>query len=396
MDRFSYPIVIVGGGFIGPLIALTLGKKYGPVYLVDPNPLECQLTAPSDGRAIAVTQASKKLLERLNIWPALGSYAQPLSAVVTQEPNGAEMRMTSEDTFGETIGYMIDSKVLKDALLRTLHKQSFATFLTDQVLNLEYQTPFQSSLSLELASGTTIAAALVIGADGARSRIRLAANLRTHHWDYDQIAFVRTYQHSNLHKGRAYETFLDTGPFAILPLPNNCSSIVWTVSAEKAKQLQSLTDQDFDKEAIRHMPGYKDVTPYSPVRAFSLKGLWVPFFTSHRIALVGDAAHQIHPLAGQGLNLGFYDVEALEETLSEGLSLGLDIGSQTLLKRYEQKQRWQHLSFLGATHGINSLFSNDDATLAWLRTKGLELVEKTSGVKRFFAQHGAGIRQGVS
>lgn len=397
MSCFSYPIVIVGGGFIGPLIALTIGKKYGPVYLIDPQPVDYHLTAPSDGRAIAVTQASKKLLERLNVWSSLGSYAQPLSSIVTQEANGAEMRMTSEDTFGEPIGYMIDSKILKDVLLRSLHKQSFVTFLTDQVMNLEYQAPFQSSLSLELASGDTLSAALVIGADGARSRIRLAANLRTHHWEYEQIAFVRTYQHSNLHGGHAYEKFLETGPFAVLPLPNNCSCIVWTVSSEKANYLQSLADQDFDKEVIKHMPSfYTNVTPHSQVRAFPLKAFWVPFFTAHRIALIGDAAHQIHPLAGQGLNLGMYDVEALEKTLQEGVSLGLDIGSQTLLKRYEQKQRWQHLAFLGATHGINSLFSNDDATLEWLRIKGLELVEKSSSLKRFFAQHGAGVRQGVS
>lgn len=396
MSHFSHPIVVVGGGFIGPLMALALGPKYGPIYLIDPLPFEYHLASPTDGRAIALTHTSKQLLERLAVWPSLIPRAQPLFSVLTQDAKGTEMRMTTQDTFGEPIGYMVDSKVLKNTILQHLHKQSHVTFLTDQVLHLEYQAPFQSSLTLHLGTGNTLSAGLVIGADGARSRLRLAANLRTHQWTYDQIAFVRVYQHTNSHRGQASEKFLDTGPFAILPLPGNCSSIVWTVSAEKAQHLRSLSDSEFDQEAFQHMRHYTGLTPHSPIWACPLNGLWVPFFTTHRLALIGDAAHQIHPLAGQGLNLGIQDVAALAATLEEGHGLGLDIGSQTLLKRYEQQQRWQHLSFLGATHGLNHLFSNDDATLDWLRTKGLEFVENTPSLKRFFAQQGAGIKQPVS
>jgi 2-octaprenyl-6-methoxyphenol hydroxylase len=202
---------------------------------------------------------------------------------------------------------------------------------------------------------------------------------------------VRVYQHSNPHHGQAYEKFLETGPFAILPLPENRSSIVWAVPSDQAQTLRSLADSEFDQTAFQHMQEYADLTPYSPVWERPLNGLWVPFFTTHRLALIGDAAHQIHPLAGQGFNLGIHDIMALEETLEEGVSLGLDIGSQTLLKRYEQKQRWHHLAFLGATHGLNRLFSNDEIGLKWLRTRGLEFVEKTPSLKRFFAHKGAGL-----
>ncbi|HCI49119.1 MAG: hypothetical protein A2621_02095 [Alphaproteobacteria bacterium RIFCSPHIGHO2_01_FULL_41_14] len=397
MTHSSHSIVIVGGGFIGPLMAMTLGARYGRIYLIDPTPTTYQVSAPTDGRAIALTQPSKQLLERLGVWPDIAPRAQPLLSVVTQDESGATLRLSArEDNFGEPFGHMVDSKVIRLAILKQLHKQSHVTFLTNQVVQLEYQDPFQSSLVVHLITGEALPASLVIGADGARSRLRLSANLRTHQWPYNQTAFVRLYQHTSSHYGCAHEKFLETGPFAILPLPNRCSSIVWTANAEKAEELRSLSAVDFDKAAFKHMEGYVGLTPYSSVSAFSLNALWVPFFTTHRLALIGDAAHQIHPLAGQGLNLGMHDVAALAETLAEGADLGLDIGSQTLLKRYEQRQRAQHLAFLGVTHGLNRLFSNDDETLQWLRTKGLEFVEKTPNLKQFFVQHGTGVKHPVA
>lgn len=388
-----HPIVIVGGGFIGPLMALALEPKYGPIYLIDPTTLDHQFNAPSDGRAIAITQTSKDLFIQLGLWSRLQAEAQPLLSVITKDESGSEMRMTTHDTFGKPLGYLIDSKFLKETILREAHKRNTITFMENQVQHLEYQSPFQSSVTVHLANGESILSSLVIGADGARSKVRLAANMRTYQWGYDQTAFVRVYQHRNSHQGQAYEKFLQTGPFAILPLRGNASSIVWAVPPEKADYLKSLSSSEFDEQSFQHMTEYRGLTPYSPVRHFPLSGMWVPFFTTHRIALIGDAAHQIHPLAGQGFNLGVHDVAALAETLKEGVSLGLDIGSQTLLKRYEQKQRWRHLSLLGATHGLNRLFSNDDAILEWIRTKGMALVENTPSLKRFFLEHGTGIKQ---
>ena len=387
-----HPLVIVGGGFTGPLMALALGAQYGPVFLIDPAPLDHQLAAPSDGRAIAITQASKAFFGQLGLWDLLAPHAEPLLTVITADVTGPEMCMDTDDLGGQALGYMVDAKILKDTLLSQAQKQEHITCLTDQVTHLEYQSPFQSSLAVHLASGNSMAATLVIGADGARSRLRKAANLREYKWSYDQTAFVRVYQHTTPHHGQAYETFLPTGPFATLPLPNHCSSIVWSVSNTQAQQLRSLSSDEFDQAAFQHMPPYTGLTPQSAVWERPLNGLWVPFFTTHRLALLGDAAHQIHPLAGQGFNLGIDDVAALAETLAEGTALGLDLGSQTLLKRYEQKQRWRHLSYLGATHGLDRLFSNDDSTLQWLRQRGLAFVEKTPSLKRFFAHHGAGIK----
>lgn len=390
-----HPLVIVGGGFTGPLMALALGPEYGPLFLIDPAPLGHHLAAPSDGRAIALTQASKVFFEQLGLWDLLSPHAEPLLTVITAQGTGPQMRLTTDDLGGLPLGYMVDAKILKDTLLSQAHKQSHITVLTDQVTHLEYQSPFESSLVVHLASGNSVAGSLVIGADGARSRLRKAANLREYQWSYQQTAFVRVYQHTNPHHGQAYETFLSTGPFAILPLPDHRSSIVWSVSDNHAQHLRSLSSDDFDRAAFQHMSGYTNLTPQSPVWERPLNGLWVPFFTTHRLALVGDAAHQVHPLAGQGFNMGIDDVAALTQTLAEGVSLGLDLGSRTLLKRYEQKQRWRHLGYLGATHGFDRLFSNDDATLAWLRQRGLAFVENTPSLKRFFAQQGAGVKPSV-
>ncbi|MFN7663075.1 MAG: FAD-dependent monooxygenase [Alphaproteobacteria bacterium] len=395
MSYSPYPITIIGSGFTGPLMALALGHDYGPLFLVDPAPLEQQLDTPSDGRAIAITQASKAFFSQLGLWELLAHHAEPLMRVITRQAAGPQVQITSDHLDGQPLGYMVDAKILKDTLLTQAHKQSHITCLTDQITHLDSESPFQSTLTVHLASGQSLGSSLVIGADGARSRVRQAANLRHYGWSYDQTAFVRVYQHDNPHHGQAYETFLPTGPFAILPLPHNRSSIVWAVPNSQAQSLGQLSSEAFDQAAFPHMEAYTNLTPQSPVWQRPLQGLWVPFFTSHRLALVGDAAHQIHPLAGQGFNLGIQDVAALAETLAEGALLGLDLGSHTLLKRYQQKQRWQHLAFLGATHGLDRLFSNDNATLDWVRQKGLQWVENTPALKRFFAHQGAGLKETV-
>ena len=388
----THPIAVIGSGYIGSLMAISLAKRNQSVFLVDPTPLSHHLKTDSDGRAISITQASKHTFEQLGLWEALAPHAEPLLTVRTQESTGEEMCLSTEHAQDQPLGYMVDAKALKDTLLQKAHNTPLITCFTDRITHLESHTPFDSSLEVHLANEGSFLASLVIGADGTQSRTRQCMNLRTHQWSYDQTAFVRVYQHTSDHQGYAYEKFLETGPFAILPLPGNRSSIVWSASHEKAKQLSALSEEAFDQEAFQHMKGYEGLTPCSPVRSWPLKGLWTPHFVGHRMALVGDAAHRIHPLAGQGFNLGAQDVQVLEETISKGLSLGLDIGSRTLLQQYEQKQRWQHLTLLGVTEGLNRLFSNEDATLKWIRKRGLQLVEGSPTLKSFFARKGTGLK----
>lgn len=386
----QFPIVIVGSGFVGSLMALSLSRLKIPVILMDGLSLETHLHKPTDGRAISLTHHSRLLFEECNLWGDLAPYAQPLSKIYTTDASGTQLELKADDLPHKALGYMVDSKQLRDTLLKAVQKTSDIQYVQDTIVHLSYVSPFNHAIEVTGKTGQRHKCALLIGADGAHSTVRKLLNLRVHQWTYDQTAFVRVYQHSNPHQGVAYEKFLSTGPFAILPLQNNHSSIVWTVNAEKSSHLKALPDHQFDQEAFNHMTEYEGLRPASPLWQFRIQGCWVPHFTTARAALVGDAAHVIHPLAGQGFNLGIQDVGALTQVIQKAVSLGLDIGSTTLLQTYQRQQRAKHLALLGITDGLNRLFSNEDATLSWMRRMGLDLVNHMPSLKSFFVQQGTG------
>jgi 2-octaprenyl-6-methoxyphenol hydroxylase len=245
---------------------------------------------------------------------------------------------------------------------------------------------------VRLGDGTTAAAKLLVAADGARSRLREQAGIAIHGWDYRQSAIVTTVAHERDHGGRAEEHFLPAGPFAILPLRHNRCSIVWTERTEEARRLIALGDDEFHAELEKRFGlGLGDITVVGGRRAYPL-GLWVARrFVADRFALIGDAAHVIHPIAGQGLNMGLRDVAALAEAVVDAVRLGLDPGEDAVLTRYQRWRRFDTMTMSVSTDMLNRLFSNRSDVLRLARDVGLGIVDRLPGLKRLFIREAAGL-----
>ena len=246
-------------------------------------------------------------------------------------------------------------------------------------------------IDVMLADGAAISARLLVGADGARSVIREQAGIVTHGWNYGQSAIVTTVGHERDHEGRAEEHFLPAGPFAILPLTGRRSSIVWTESTKEAERIVALPDDEFHDELEKRF-GLQlgEIEAIGPRRAFPLGLHTARSFIAERLALVGDAAHIIHPIAGQGLNMGLRDVAALAEAVADAARLGLDIGGADVLERYQRWRRFDTMTMSVATDGLNRLFSNRSDVLRLVRDIGLGLVERAPVLKRLFIREAAG------
>lgn len=377
-------IVIVGGGFIGTLTALALGKLGLFTQVLERSSAPHK---PSGGRAISITYASQKFLESLGLWEKLKPHAQSLLEIHTWNHNQL-LILDQKDSGGMPFGHMIEEHILLQTLQQTVKESPFITW--QDSVSVSQLCPHQDYVEITLSNNTHLEASLLIGADGRQSTIRELCQFPKFEWSYEQWGIVCTYAHSNPHKGIAHEKFLSTGPFAILPLTDNRSSIVWSAEESLAEKLRHLSEDAFDQEVAPHMEGFLDLKRLTARKMHPLSAQFVPIFTKPRIALVGDAAHIIHPLAGQGLNLGIQDISTLLTTLQRGISLGLDLGSFGLLKEYENARRLDHLKFLGITEGLNRLFSNDSQILAPLRTIGLEWIQESHSLRQFFALHGMG------
>ena len=249
-----------------------------------------------------------------------------------------------------------------------------------------------AGLSVTLADGGRLRARLLVAADGARSSIRARAGIPTRGWSYGQSAIVATVAHERDHGGRAEEHFLPAGPFAILPLRHCRSSIVWTEQAAEAERILGLPESDFHAELERRFGLHLGaIAVVGPRRAYPI-GLWIArAFIGPRLALVGDAAHVIHPIAGQGLNMGLKDVAALAETIVDAARLGLDPGSAATLERYQRWRRFDTMAMGVATDGLNRLFSNRSDVLRLVRDLGLGVVDRLPGLKQLFIREAAGL-----
>jgi 2-octaprenyl-6-methoxyphenol hydroxylase len=248
------------------------------------------------------------------------------------------------------------------------------------------------TIAVRLASGDEVAGRLLVAADGARSAIREQAGIANFGWDYEQSGIVTTVAHERAHHGRAEEHFLPAGPFAILPLKGKRSSIVWTEQRDEAERIVALPDPEFLAELEKRFGLHLgDIEVVGPRRAYPLGLMVARSFVAERIALVGDAAHVIHPIAGQGLNMGLRDVAALAEAIVDAARLGLDIGGANVLDRYQRWRRFDTMTMGVATDGLNRLFSNRSDVLRLLRDTGLGIVDRIPTLKQFFIREAAGI-----
>jgi 2-octaprenyl-6-methoxyphenol hydroxylase len=328
------------------------------------------------------------------VWSAIAAGAQPiLDMVVTDSRLDHAMRPSfltfdGEVAPGEPFAHMIENGPMIAALLDKARREG-VDLRPVAVSRFENAS---ARVTAELADGSSLSARLLVAADGARSAIREQAGIASFGWDYDQAGIVTTVAHERDHNGRAEEHFLPAGPFAILPLKGRRSSIVWTESKSEASRLIALPDGDFLAELERRFGLHLgELALAGPRRAYPL-GLYVArSFIADRIALVGDAAHVIHPIAGQGLNMGLRDVAALAEAVIDGARLGIDVGAASVLDRYQRWRRFDTMAMGVATDGLNRLFSNNSDALRLVRDVGLGLVDRMPNLKDFFIREAAGV-----
>jgi len=384
-------VLIGGAGFAGLALAIALKQALGPAYRVtvaDP----ALGRAVNDPRATAIVAAARRLFETIGVWQPVADEVQPiLDMRITDSRLGDAVRpvfLTFDGDVepGEPFAHMVENRPLLAALIERAKREGVA--LVPQAVTGQANTP--SYIEAQLADGNTIAARLLVAADGARSGIRQRAGIATHGWDYGQSGIVTTVAHERDHGGRAEEHFLPAGPFAILPLKGRRSSIVWTEASAEAERIVALADAEFDAELERRFGLHLgEVNAVGPRLAFPLGLAVARTFVAERIALVGDAAHVIHPIAGQGLNMGLKDVAALAEVIVDAARLGID--PATTLERYQRWRRFDTMAMGVATDGLNRLFSNHSDALRAVRDLGLGVVDRLPVLKRLFIREAAGL-----
>ena len=399
-DRFD--IVIAGGGYVGRSLALALAQAAPEleIALVDARPLTAAL---GDKRASAIAAAAKRLLTVLNIWRHLEPHAQPISQMVVTDSKLSDSIRPVFLTFGdeaemdEPFAHMVPNAALVGALGEAGEHSGVAEIAPDQVTDFQERPGF---MEVALGSGRTLRAKLLIACDGVNSRLRALSGIATHRLAYGQTAIVGTVHHEEPHDGRAFEHFLPAGPFAILPLPANDeaphrSSIVWTETDENAAWLMEADPFALDMELQRRFgPELGEAQFATAPQAYPLALTSVSKFVQSRFALAGDAAHGIHPIAGQGLNLGFKDVAALSETLVEAHRLGQDIGDELVLEGYQRWRRFDTARMGMTTDLLNRLFVTDIAPVRLVRSAGLRVVNRFEPLKKLFIQTAAGLGAG--
>src|SRR3954454_19698539 len=386
-------VVIAGGGFAGLALALALRQGLGDTFRIVVADPAFAADAKPDLRASAIAAAARRMFEALGVWDAVAADAQPiLDMVVTDSKLEHAMRplfLTFAGEIGESepFAHMIENAPLNAALAAKARAQGVD-------LRATAVTSFEQDASRIAVSFGDIAvtAALLIAADGSKSRVREQAGIATHGWNYGQSAIVTTVAHERPHNGRAEEHFMPAGPFAILPLKGNRSSLVWTETDAEAARMIALPDEEFHSELERRFGLHLgDIGVVGAKRAYPL-GLFIArSFVAERIALVGDAAHVIHPIAGQGLNMGLRDVAALAEAIVDAARLGLDVGGADVLERYQRWRRFDTAMMGVATDGLNRLFSNQSDVLRLMRDVGLGLVDRVPALKSFFIREAAGV-----
>jgi len=386
-------LVVGGAGFAGLALAIALRQALGHPFTVTVVDPALGTAASKDPRASAIAAAARKLFEAIDVWGAVAADAQPiLDMVVTDSKLDDAVRPTfltfgGEVEAGEPFAHMIENRHLIDALVKK-SKELGIGLRSGAVAGFANAA---NSIDVTLADGETMSARLLVGADGARSKIRDTAGIATHGWNYDQSAIVTTVAHEREHNGRAEEHFLPAGPFAILPLTGKRVSIVWTETAREADRIVALPDDEFHAELEKRFGLHLgDLKVVGARRAFPLGLFTAREFIGERLALVGDAAHIIHPIAGQGLNMGLRDVAALAEAIADAARLGLDIGGADVLTRYQRWRRFDTMTMGVATDGLNRLFSNSSDVLRLARDVGLGLVERIPALKRVFIREAAG------
>lgn len=406
MDSGRYDLAIVGAGLNGSLLALAAGEAGLRTALIDRLPLKSMTEAGFDGRTTAISYTSQRLFHALGVWDDLADLAEPILDIRISDA-GHDGRISpfflhfdhreadAGDPPAAAMGWIVENRFLRSAILRRLAAcPSVELLAPDEAIDT---TRTSDKVDVALKSGRRIVARLVASAEGRQGTMREDAGIGARAWSYNQIAIVLVARHERPHHGVAQEKFLPGGPFAILPMRDSeagehRSSIVWTERASIAKRLLELDAPRFQAEFARRFGDFLGtVDTIGPRWSYPLHLVHAERYVEERLVLVGDAAHGLHPIAGQGYNLGVRDIAALVEVLIDAKRLGLDIGAADTLERYAQWRRADNFTMVAATDLLNRLFSNDIKPLRLARDLGLAAVNRAPPLRRFFLRHAMGL-----
>ena len=388
MDRSD--VIILGGGLVGLTLAIALDAYGLTSTVIDPADPEAQLAAGFDGRASAIASASWRMLEAIGVGDLLDGQGCPIRRIEVRDGLSRESLNFQSDQDDDPLGIMFENRAVRAALRERALAAGNIRLLAPAAPLTVVRDPH--GVTVTLRDGQIVSGSLLVGAEGRRSPTREAAGIRVAQWRYDHVAIIGSIEHERPHQNIAHEIFYPAGPFALLPmLPGHHCCFVWTVNAADAPAMLDLPERAFLAEMRKRIGGLLgEIRLVSARSSYPLGYHHAATITAERLALVGDAAHGIHPIAGQGLNLGLRDVAALVETLVEGARLGLEAGDAQLLARYE---RWRALDSLmvgASTDGFTRLFGIPGRPARAIRRLGMAAVERISPLKKYFMAEARG------
>ncbi|AWJ83892.1 2-octaprenyl-6-methoxyphenyl hydroxylase [Azospirillum sp. TSH58] len=394
-QEITTDVVVLGGGLAGLSMAAALATAGVPVVCIDRDSPDRQAGDDFDIRTTAVAYASMKVLEGAGVWKHMEPDAGPILDIRVADQFSPlfvhyDHKELTWDGKNQPFGWILDNKDMRRALFaRAKELPSLHHLAPAQAVSIERT---RAGATVKLADGRVIRARLVVGADGRRSLARESAGIKLRTWAYDQTAIICTIRHSEPHNGVAVEHFLPNGPFAVLPMTGNRSSIVWSEKRSLVDMYLKLPEDQFIDELTRRSGGYLgDIELVTRRDAWPLSVLLAERFIAERVALIGEAAHAIHPIAGQGLNLGLRDVAALAEVIVDAHRLGLDVGSPEVLARFQRWRRFDTVLLAAVCDGLVHLFSNNIPPIKLARDVGMAVVNRLPPLKRFFMRHAMGV-----
>ncbi|MRT61449.1 2-octaprenyl-3-methyl-6-methoxy-1,4-benzoquinol hydroxylase [Pseudomonas sp. CAH-1] len=391
-------LLIVGAGMVGSALALALRHSGLQILLLDGGPLTVKpfdAQAPFEPRVSALSAASQRILERLGAWEGIAQRrATPYSDMHVWDGSGTgQIHFSAASVHAQVLGHIVENRVVQDSLLERLHDSDVGLLANAR---LEQLRRSGDDWLLTLADGRRLRAPLVVAADGAHSAVRRLAGCDTREWDYLHHAIVTSVRCSAGHQATAWQRFTDEGPLAFLPLTRDGQqdwcSIVWSTTPEQAERLMALDDAAFVQALERAFEGrLGSVLQADPRVCVPLRQRHAKRYVEHGLALVGDAAHTIHPLAGQGVNLGFLDAAVLADVLGKACERGERLADVKVLSRYERRRMPHNLALMAAMEGFERLFQANPLPLRWLRNSGLKLVQQMPEAKAMFVRQALGL-----
>ena len=390
-EKTVYDVIVSGGGMVGMAQAISLARAGFSVALIEKGTARDQLLPQFDGRVSAISLGSSRILEEAGIWQHIAAHGEPILDIrVSDGATPFFLHYDHNEVSHEPFGHIVENRHIRAGMQKAAETcEKLSLFENAQILSIEQNEHYTRA---KLPSGQILQARLLIGAEGRNSAVREMLGIEVTTWEYAQTAIVCTIEHSLPHGGLAQERFLPIGPFAVLPMQHNRSSLVWVEPEDRIAMYMELPEAEFVQEIKERVGDYLgDIKTVGGRFSYPLSLLHAKNYAAKRGVLIGDAAHGLHPIAGQGVNLGFRDVGDLTKLLSERLNLGLDIGSTDVLERYASLRRFDNVSMLAVTDILNRLFSTASLPVQTARDIGLWVVGKLPPLKRFLMRSAMGI-----